>query len=78
MIRGGRDRHVGWTMNYPETSGVGRNSELFDLKDAYHIFSHLAPSPLSWQMETLLFPRSFTHRIAMVERAGIKTTENPN
>lgn len=65
-------------MNYPEMSGARRNFELFDLKDVYHIFSHLALSPISWQMETLLFPRSFTHCIAMVERAGIKTTENPN
>lgn len=65
-------------MNYPEMRGARRKSELFDLKDMYHIFSHLATSPLFWQGESLLFPRSFPHCIAMMEHAGIKTTENPN
>lgn len=65
-------------MNCHEISGARRSSELWDLKDVYHIFSYLATSPFSWQMETLLFPRSFTHCIAMMEHAGIKTTENLN
>lgn len=49
-----------------------RGSELWDLKDVYHIFSYLA---------TFLFLANgdlYSPHCCMMEHAGVKTTENPN